>query len=186
MTSDDWFIILAVFICLLLSAFFSGSETALTASSRASMLRLEKQGNHRARIVNRLLDARERMLGATPYPLEVAPYASTRKTRAMQDAAAELGLPWQLPPLAVSFAPAPGATPGLGLPIVDPPYGNLHGRQRTTCRLCGECDIGCNIGAKNSLDYNYLSAARHHGADLRTDHEVRAIRPRPASGYEVD
>jgi cholesterol oxidase len=131
-------------------------------------------------------DEVERMLGATPYPLEVAPYAATRKTRAMQDAAAELGLPWQLPPLAVSFAPAPGAAPGPGLPIVDPPYGNLHGRQRTTCRLCGECDIGCNIGAKNSLDYNYLSAARHHGADLRTGHEVRAIRPRPASGYEVD
>jgi cholesterol oxidase len=131
-------------------------------------------------------DEVERMLGATPYPLEVAPYAATRKTRAMQDAAAELGLPWQLPPLAVSFAPAPGAAPGPGLPIVDPPYGNLHGRQRTTCRLCGECDIGCNIGAKNSLDYNYLSAARYHGADLRTGHEVRAIRPRPASGYEVD
>ena len=75
-------------------------------------------------------DEVERMLGATPYPLEAAPYAATRKTRAMQDAAAELGLPWQLPPLAVSFAPAPGAAPGPGLPIVDPPYGNLHGRQR--------------------------------------------------------
>ena len=131
-------------------------------------------------------DEVERMLGATPYPLEAAPYAATPKTRAMQDAAAELGLPWQLPPLAVSFAPSPGAAPGPGLPIVDPDYGNLHGRQRTTCRLCGECDIGCNIGAKNSLDYTYLSAARHHGADLRTGHEVRAIRPRPASGYEVD
>ncbi len=131
-------------------------------------------------------DEVERMLGATPYPLEAAPYAATPKTRAMQDAAAELGLPWQLPPLAVSFAPSPGSAPGPGLPIVDPDYGNLHGRQRTTCRLCGECDIGCNIGAKNSLDYTYLSAARHHGADLRTGHEVRAIRPRPASGYEVD
>jgi Mg2+/Co2+ transporter CorB len=64
MTSADWFILLAVFVCLLLSAFFSGSETALTASSRASMLRLEKQGNRSASIVNRLLDARERMLGA--------------------------------------------------------------------------------------------------------------------------
>ena len=130
-------------------------------------------------------DEVERMLGATPYPLEAAPYAATPKTQAMQDAAAELGLPWQLPPLAVSFAPSPGSAPGPGLPIVNPDYGNLHGRQRTTCRLCGECDIGCNIGAKNSLDYNYLSAARHHGADLRTGHEVRAIRPRPASGYEV-
>src|SRR5262249_24972604 len=40
------------------------SETALTASSRARMLRLEKQGNRRAGIVNRLLASRERLLGA--------------------------------------------------------------------------------------------------------------------------
>jgi len=47
-----------------LSCFFAGSETALTASSRASMHRLEHQGNRRAAIVNRLLAARERLLGA--------------------------------------------------------------------------------------------------------------------------
>jgi Mg2+/Co2+ transporter CorB len=45
------------------SAFFAGSETALTASSRASMARLEKQGNKRAAIVNRLLASRERLIG---------------------------------------------------------------------------------------------------------------------------
>ncbi|HKB31332.1 MAG TPA: GMC oxidoreductase, partial [Streptosporangiaceae bacterium] len=131
-------------------------------------------------------DEVERMIGATPYPVELAPYAATPKTHAMQDAAAELGLKWQLPPLAVSFAPAPGAAPGPGLPIADPDYGNLHHRQRSTCRLCGECDIGCNIGAKNSLDFTYLSAAKHQGADLRTWHDARAIRPRPGGGYEVD
>ncbi len=131
-------------------------------------------------------DEVERMLGATPYPLDAPGYADTPKTHAMRDAAAELGLSCELPPLAVSFAPKPGAAPGLGLPIIDPAYGNLHGRQRSTCRLCGECDIGCNVGAKNSLDYNYLSAAQHHGADLRTRHEVRAIRPAPAGGYEVE
>jgi cholesterol oxidase len=131
-------------------------------------------------------DEVERMLGATSYPLEAPAYAATPKTHAMQDAAAELGLDWQLPPLAVSFAPAPGAAPGIGLPIADPDYGNMHGRQRSTCRLCGECNIGCNSGAKNSLDHTYLSAAQHHGADLRTCHEVRAIRPRPGGGYEVD
>ena len=42
------------------------------------------------------------------------------------------------------------------------------------------------MGAKNSLDHTYLSAARHHGADLRTGHEVRAIRPSAPGGYEVD
>jgi len=64
MTANDWFSLLIVLICLLLSAFFAGSETALTASSRASMTRLEKQGNRRARIVNSLLASRERLIGA--------------------------------------------------------------------------------------------------------------------------
>jgi Mg2+/Co2+ transporter CorB len=64
MTASDWLSLLIVVICLLVSAFFSGSETALTASSRASMARLEKHGNRRAAIVNRLLDQRERLLGA--------------------------------------------------------------------------------------------------------------------------
>lgn len=64
MTTNDWLSLVIVLICLLLSAFFSGSETALTASSRASMARLEKQGNLRAPIVNRLLAQRERLIGA--------------------------------------------------------------------------------------------------------------------------
>ena len=64
MTESDWFSIFVVLLCLFLSAFFAGSETALTASSRASMARLEKHGNKRAAIVNRLLEQRERLLGA--------------------------------------------------------------------------------------------------------------------------
>ena len=64
MTIYDWLTVFAVFICLLISAFFSAGETALTASSRAAMMRLEKQGNADASIVNRLLATRERMLGA--------------------------------------------------------------------------------------------------------------------------
>ncbi|WP_339153928.1 GMC family oxidoreductase [Actinomadura luteofluorescens] len=131
-------------------------------------------------------DAVERMMGATPYPLDQVPYDDTPKTHALQDAAAELGLHSTLPPLAVSFASEPGGTPGVSLPIADPAYGNLHGARRRTCKLCGECDIGCNEGSKNSLDHNYLSAAAHHGADIRTSHEVKAIRPRPGGGYEVD
>jgi Mg2+/Co2+ transporter CorB len=64
MNAADWISLVVVVICLLLSAFFAGSETALTASSRASMARLEKQGNRRAGIVNRLLGNRERLIGA--------------------------------------------------------------------------------------------------------------------------
>jgi magnesium and cobalt exporter, CNNM family len=64
MTASDWISLLVVLICLLLSAFFAGSETALTASSRASMARLEKNGNADATLVNRLLASRERLIGA--------------------------------------------------------------------------------------------------------------------------
>ncbi len=64
MTIYDWLTVAAVVICLLISAFYSASETALTASSRAAMMRLEKQGNFDATIVNRLLGTRERFLGA--------------------------------------------------------------------------------------------------------------------------
>jgi Mg2+/Co2+ transporter CorB len=64
MTLPDWLTVAAIAICLLLAAFFSASETALTASSRAAMLRLERQGSRDAGIVNRLLATRERLLGA--------------------------------------------------------------------------------------------------------------------------
>ena len=64
MTLYDWLSILIIVVCLLLSFFFAGSETALMAFSRARMLRLEKKGNRNAAIVNRLLEARERLIGA--------------------------------------------------------------------------------------------------------------------------
>src|SRR3954464_13242622 len=64
MTVEDWLSVAAILICLLLSFFFAGSETALTASSRATMLHLQQDGNRSAGIVNRLLEARERLIGA--------------------------------------------------------------------------------------------------------------------------
>ncbi|MEL6112174.1 MAG: HlyC/CorC family transporter [Pseudomonadota bacterium] len=52
-----------VFLLLGLSAFFSGSETALTATSRARMHKLEGDGNRRARAVNTLISDPERLIG---------------------------------------------------------------------------------------------------------------------------
>jgi len=54
----------AIFLLLLFSAFFSGSETALTASSRATMHRLQKDGSAAAARVNRLKERPERLIGA--------------------------------------------------------------------------------------------------------------------------
>src|SRR6187399_3579146 len=60
----DWLGFTIVILCLLVSGFFAASETALTGASRASMLRLSKQGNREAGVVSELLDMRERMIGA--------------------------------------------------------------------------------------------------------------------------
>ncbi len=54
----------SIMALLMFSAFFSGSETALTAASRARMHALSKDGDKRAKIVSRLLEARERLIGA--------------------------------------------------------------------------------------------------------------------------
>ncbi|HKB22246.1 MAG TPA: HlyC/CorC family transporter [Methyloceanibacter sp.] len=54
----------AILGLLLASAFFSGSETALTAASPAKMHALEQDGSRRARVVNYLLTVRERFIGA--------------------------------------------------------------------------------------------------------------------------
>ncbi|AXO16173.1 MULTISPECIES: HlyC/CorC family transporter [Thalassospira] len=56
--------IVVIFLLLMLSAFFSGSETALTAASRPVMHHKEQDGDIRAAIVNRLRRYQERLLGA--------------------------------------------------------------------------------------------------------------------------
>ena len=57
MSAYDWFAIAVVLVCLLLSAFFAGSETALTASSRAHhACGWRSRATGAPRIVNRLLD----------------------------------------------------------------------------------------------------------------------------------
>lgn len=58
------YIAAAILVLLILSAFFSGSETALTAASRPLMHQLEKDGNARARLINRLQTQKERVIGS--------------------------------------------------------------------------------------------------------------------------
>jgi cholesterol oxidase len=115
------------------------------------------------------------------YP-STEPYASTPKTLAFEDAARAIGLEARRPPLAVLFAAGDGDNPVPGAPV---PPGDLHGRPRTTCRLCGECNVGCNYGAKNTLDFTYLSAAKDRKAEIRTCCEVRTIEPLEGGGYQV-
>ncbi len=55
---------IAIFILLVLSAFFSGSETAFTAASRVRIHSLAKDGSYRAGLVQRIRDRKDRMIGA--------------------------------------------------------------------------------------------------------------------------
>ena len=56
--------LVSVAALLVLSGFFSGSETALTAASRARMHQLAQDGDRRAQIVNGLRENKERLIGA--------------------------------------------------------------------------------------------------------------------------
>lgn len=56
---------LAAFIALIAgSAFFSCTETAMTAASRARMMALENDGNKKAALVNKLRERKDRLIGA--------------------------------------------------------------------------------------------------------------------------
>lgn len=61
---------------------------------------------------------------------------------------------------------------------------NEHGQQQGTCVHLGNCDIGCDVAAKNTLDLNYIPAAERHGAQVRALHLVRSIEPQ-GIGYRV-
>src|SRR6201988_4934251 len=60
----DWITFSIVILCLMVSAFFAASETALTGASRGSMLRLSNQGNKDASILSSLPARRDRLIGA--------------------------------------------------------------------------------------------------------------------------
>jgi cholesterol oxidase len=77
-------------------------------------------------------------------------------------------------------------TPGETVP--DPYFGGA-GPERTGCRLCGRCMVGCPYGAKNTLVKNYLWFAERAGATIEPDRTVVDIRPLGApdgsDGYAV-
>ena len=72
---------------------------------------------------------------------------------------------------------------------VDDPYFGGEGPRRVGCNHCGSCMTGCRVGAKNSLDKNYLYFAEKRGAEVHPETFVTDVRPLGADdgseGYEV-
>jgi len=69
--------------------------------------------------------------------------------------------------------------------VPDPFFGG-EGPERTGCKSCGGCMIGCNYGAKNTLDKNYLHLAERKRLTIEADTEVTWVRPLPEGGYEIE
>jgi cholesterol oxidase len=110
------------------------------------------------------------MLDVRPVPPDPRTGRLPPKTRLMAEAAGQLGHGdgFFHPNLAVRFEAGP----------------NRFGVAQGACTFTGECDIGCNQGAKNTLDLNYLALAERHGATVATLTEARHI-GRAGDGYRV-
>jgi cholesterol oxidase len=111
----------------------------------------------------------------------------TNRFKLMQEAAQKAGYSdrFQKMPIAVSFSDTYPLHPE------DPrnnnnsvPYTNAQGVTQGTCVHCGNCDFGCQVHAKNTLDLNYIPQAEKYGADVRPLHCVRFIEPIDG-GYRV-
>ena len=111
----------------------------------------------------------------------------TQRFKLVREAAEKLGHRdrFSKTPLAVSFSP------DWNYQLSDPfdprhsrTFTNAHGQQQGTCVHLGNCDIGCDVRAKNTLDLNYIPRAEQYGAEVRPLHVVRRIEPRD-KGYRV-
>lgn len=113
----------------------------------------------------------------------------TLRTQLMKDAAERLGegSRFGTVPQAITFDPdwtAAGADPYHKSRSKS--WTNEFGMAQGTCIHCGNCDIGCEVQAKNTLDLNYIPVAERHGAQVRPLHHVRNIALRAdGNGYQV-
>jgi cholesterol oxidase len=124
--------------------------------------------------------ALDRYYDLVAYMLDIAPITASShlgvppKSQWMKTAAGRLGYEARFcyPNIAVDFS-APGVA-----------HSNKFGVEQSGCTYCGECDIGCNVLAKNTLDLNYLAIAEQRGADVVPLSEAVRIE-RDGAGYKV-
>jgi len=116
----------------------------------------------------------KRMLGVVEHYPHTGPVE-----RIMAGAAEDLGVAktFRRAPVGVYFG-APGET------VPDPFFGG-EGPARTGCTLCGNCMVGCRVGAKNTLMKNYLALAERRGAVIEALCTVVEVRELAGGGFSV-
>jgi cholesterol oxidase len=116
-----------------------------------------------------------RVLGATPAP-EVFP--ADELLREAVEAETGRGATFRRHEVGIFFG-RPGE------PAADPYFGG-RGPARTGCTLCGACMTGCRVGAKNTLDRNYLHLAEGLGCEIHAETRVVDVRPAAGGGWDVE
>src|SRR5690606_24304251 len=110
----------------------------------------------------------------TDWQAELAPHYDTAQSmlgvvvnnvhgpieEAMRQSAADMGVEhtYRKTPVGIFFG-EPGKT-------VNDPYFGGAGPARTGCTECGNCMVGCRVGAKNTLMKNYLALAESLGVRI--------------------
>ncbi|WP_347125787.1 GMC family oxidoreductase [Microbacterium sp. SY138] len=132
--------------------------------------------------------------GIADWESELAPHYATAKRmlgvveryphtgpveRIMAGAADDLGVgaTFRHAPVGVWFGKPGERTP-------DPFFGG-EGPDRTGCTLCGNCMVGCRVGAKNTLMKNYLHLAERRGVAIEALRTVSEVRELPGGGFAV-
>lgn len=118
-------------------------------------------------------DQAKRMLGVNEVPADTPP------DEYMKDLADRMGVAdtYHRTPVGVWFG-----NPGERVP--DPYFGG-EGPDKVGCTHCGSCMVGCRVGAKNTLDRNYLYLAEKNGAVVHPNRQVVDLEPLTGGGWRV-
>ncbi len=143
------------------------------------------------KLLDPFYDKAMNMLEGAPYPIDDDYYADNPKAQLMKQAFEKMDdskgslrpAKFWYPPTAVRYK---GDFPGHQTL-------NNQGVLQSSCNKCGECDVGCNIHAKNTTDLNYLARASNAKllgegctpAEIRTNAWVQTIKYLADGQYEI-